>query len=149
MRAKLAMSYRDMKAAYEELDGQIRGLVTRKGELVAAAKFPVEGLGFGENGVTFQGLPFEQASSAEQLRVSVAMALGLAPARPDAIKVLLVRDASLLDPDSKKLIEDLAKQADAQLWLEEVTGTDEEDALVISEGGVVMVDGTVKGTQNV
>jgi DNA repair exonuclease SbcCD ATPase subunit len=149
MRAKLAMSYRDMKAAYEELDGQIRGLVTRKGELVAAAKFPVEGLGFGENGVTFQGLPFEQASSAEQLRVSVAMALGLAPARPDAIKVLLVRDASLLDDNSLKLITDMTEAAGGQCWLERVSNTDEEEQLIISDGGVVMVDGTVKGTQNV
>ena len=99
-------------------------------------------------GVTFNGLPFEQASSAEQLRVSVAMALGLAPARPDAIKVLLVRDASLLDDNSLKLITDMTEAAGGQCWLERVSNTDEEEQLIISEGGTVMVDGQVKGKTN-
>ena len=41
---------------------------------------PVEGLSFSDDGsVTFNDLPLDQASHAEQIRVSMAMAMALIP----------------------------------------------------------------------
>jgi hypothetical protein len=103
-----------------------------KTEKLAAAKFPVDGLSFDETGVTFGGLPFEQASSAEQLRISVAIGIALNP----KLKVLLIRDGSLLDADSLKLVAEMAADSDAQVWVERVDDT-RKVGVVIEDGSVV------------
>lgn len=97
-----------------------------------AAKFPVEGLGLDDHGVTFNGLPFSQASSSEQLRVSVAIGLALNP----TLKVLLIRSGNLLDENSLKLVAEQATQADAQLWMEYVTADSGNVQVMIEDGHV-------------
>jgi hypothetical protein len=87
--------------------------------------------GFGEDGITFNGLPFEQASSAEQLRVAVAMGLALNP----TLRVLLIRDGSLLDAENLGMVAEMAAEADAQVWIERV-GEGDECAVVIEDGHV-------------
>jgi hypothetical protein len=62
-----------------------------------------------------------------------AVAMGLA-ANP-RLKVLLVRDGSLLDEDSLRLVATMAAEADAQVWLERV-GEGAECSVVIEEGHV-------------
>src|SRR5690606_29737088 len=64
-----------------------------KAKAIAAASLPVPGLAFGDGTVTLAGVPFDQASDAEQLRASVAIAMALNP----RLRVLRVRDGSLLD----------------------------------------------------
>lgn len=105
-----------------------------KQRLLTAAKFPVPGLSFSDSGVLFNGIPFEQASSAEQLRVSVAMGLAMNP----ELRVLLIRDGSLLDSESLALIAEMAEQADAQVWLERVSDG-EQTGIVIEDGEVAAV----------
>ena len=83
---------------------------------VARAIFPVPGLAFGHDGLLLEGVPFEQASQAEQIRVSVAMGAALHP----QLRVLLVRDGSLLDERSLALLGELAAERDLQVWLERV-----------------------------
>jgi len=51
------------------------------------------------------------------------------------LKVLLIRDGSLLDEDNLKLIADMAKEADGQVWIERV-GKGEEVSVIIEEGEV-------------
>ncbi|MEQ8461776.1 MAG: AAA family ATPase [Sandaracinaceae bacterium] len=117
------------------LTEQIEAVDREKAEAIAAASYPLEGLGVGDEGVLLDGVPFEQASSAEQLRASVAIGLALNP----QLKVLLVRDGSLLDSDSLRLLGELASAADAQVWVERV----DESALM----GVVIEDGAVRGAE--
>ena len=107
---------------------------------LAAAEFPVEGLGFDENGVTLKGFPFEQASDAEKLRVSVAMGLAMNP----KLKVILVRDGSLLDDKSLLLVHEMAKAAKAQVWIERVG--EGEECTVIIEAGRIKVLKNVEAT---
>ena len=135
--AKKAMrkQFQELHAQYEDLTGQIDAIDRQKAKMISDAKFPIPGLGFGLHGVLYNGIPFKQASSAEQLRVSTAIALALCPDRPDAMKILLVRDASLLDDDSLKLISDHAEANGADLWLEMVNR--DADADVIIEDGMV------------
>jgi DNA repair exonuclease SbcCD ATPase subunit len=97
---------------------------------IKEAKFPVEGLAFGENGVLYKDIPFEQASTAVKLRVSVAIGLALNP----ALKVLLIREGAFLDEDNLKLVGELANEAGAQVWIERV-GT--QGVSVIIEDGHV------------
>lgn len=87
-----------------------------KVKAIAAAKMPVEGLGFGDGEILLNGLPFQQASDAEQLRTSVAIAMALNP----KLRVIRVRDGSLLDEDALKLLGEVAAAQDFQVWIERV-----------------------------
>ncbi len=120
-----------LAANAEKLTEELNRLDAAKAEKLAAAKLPVEGLGFTESGLTLNGLPMQQASSAEQLRVSVAMGLALNP----KLKVLLVRDASLLDEKSLAMLGEMAAGAGAQIWLEKV-GRGGDVGILIEDGAV-------------
>lgn len=126
---------KDLNAAAAEaarLTQQIEELDQAKAELIAQADLPVAGLTFDEDGVEFNGVPFIQSSAAERLKVSVAMAMALNP----ELKVICIRDASLLDTESKNALVELAVEHDYQIWYEVVA-----DA---SQVGVVIEDGQVK-----
>ncbi len=121
---------------YEALTAEIEGLDRNKAEGLAAAVFPVDGLGFDESGVTYKGIPFSQASSAEQIQVSLAMAMSLNP----TLRVIRIMDGSLLDADSLALISTAATDADYQVWIERVGDG--------GEGGVVIEDGEIEAAAN-
>jgi hypothetical protein len=115
-----------------ELTEQIEVVDQQKASAIAAAPMPVPGLGFGADGVvTLNGLPLEQASAAERLRVSVAIGLAMNP----RLRVLLIRDASLLDRESMRLVADMARASGAQLWLERVE-VDDQTTVLIEDGQV-------------
>ena len=76
-------------------------------------------------------MPFSQASSAEQIRVSLAMAMSLNP----KLRVIRILDGSLLDADNLALITEAAVAADYQVWIERVSDPS-ETAVVIEDGEV-------------
>jgi DNA repair exonuclease SbcCD ATPase subunit len=116
----------------DALTQEIEAVDQRKAEAIAAARMPVPGLGFGADGVvTLNGLPLDQASAAERLRVSVAIGLAMNP----RLRVLLIRDASLLDRESMRQVAVLAKEAGAQLWVERVE-VDDTTTVLIEDGQV-------------
>jgi len=95
------------------------------------ANMPIEGLSLGDDGVIFNGIPFDQCSGAEKLRISVAMGIALNP----ELKVLLIRDGSLLDQNSLGIVGHMANQNGMQVWLEKVS--DGAECSVIIEDGKV------------
>lgn len=115
----------------EQLTAELATVDREKAEALAGAKFPVPGLAFGDDGITLRGIPLVQASAAEQLRVSLAMGLALNP----KLKVILIRDGSLLDEKSLAVVGEMAEAAGAQVWLERV-GKGGEVGVVIEDGHV-------------
>lgn len=113
------------------LTARIDEIDAAKAAQLAACQFPVPGLTLGEDGPMLDGVPLDQASQAQKLRVSVALGIAMNP----RLKVLLVRDASLLDDTSLALVAEMAAAADAQVWLERV-GDDDPTAVVIADGQV-------------
>lgn len=111
-------------------DKAVKAAEDAKRKALAAVTFPVAGLGLSEDGVTWSGLPFTQASSSEQLRVSVAIGLALNP----SLKVLLVRNGNLLDEDSLAELSAQATAADAQIWMEWVTKDEGAVSVFITDG---------------
>jgi hypothetical protein len=83
----------DAKARVRRADRADRALDEKKADAIAAAKMPIDGLAFDDSGVTYRGVPFKQCSAAEQLRVSLAMAMAMNP----KIRVVRITDGSLLD----------------------------------------------------
>lgn len=124
----------DLTVAQQEAESLAEGIKSidvQKAAGLAAAKFPIEGLGFDESGVTYQGVPFKQASGAEQLRVSLAMAIALNP----KLRVIRIADGSLLDSDNLALVESIARENDYQVWIEMV-GDGDGRGIVIEDGSI-------------
>lgn len=124
------------KQVSQELTDRINALQKSKEDAIKAAKFPIDGLGFNENGVTFKGLPFKQECSSSQLKVSFAMAMTL---NPD-LRIIRVTDGNILDSSNLAIIEQMAKDNDYQVWIEKVdesgkVGIYIEDGLVAQNNG--------------
>lgn len=103
----------------------------QKVDAIRSAKLPVEGIGFGTREILLNEIPFAQASDAEQLRVSLAIAMAMSP----KLKVIRVRDGSLLDDDAMKLISEMADEHDFQVWIE-VVRNDGKVGFVIEDGNL-------------
>lgn len=103
-----------------------------KADAIAKAKLPVDGLGFGDKTVTFNGLPFDQASDAEQIRVSLSIAMAANP----TLRVIRIKQGSTLDDDGMKMVAKMAEERDFQIWIERVSSDDRM--------GVFIEDGMVK-----
>lgn len=117
-----------------DLTRQIAELDKAKLDAIAAANLPIEGLSFSESAVTLNGIPFEQASDAEQLRTSIALAMAANP----KLRVVRVRDGSLLDDQAMKMLAEMAGEKDFQVWIERVDSS--------GSVGFVIEDGMVKGS---
>jgi DNA repair exonuclease SbcCD ATPase subunit len=120
------------RAVADKLDADLKGHDAAKEKALAAAKFPVEGLSFDEEGVTYNGIPFAQCASSEQLKVAVAVAMAANP----ELRVIQIREGSLLDRESLDVIADLAGANDYQVWIEVVSDGDKV-GIVIEDGSVV------------
>jgi DNA repair exonuclease SbcCD ATPase subunit len=128
LRAELA----DAEAAVQLLTEEIASIDEAKAALVEACDLPLEGLAFAEDGLTYNGVPLTQASSAEQLRVSTAIAIALNP----TLRVIRIKEGSLLDEQSLALLEQMAEAHDVQVWIERVDTS--------GSVGIVMEDGTAR-----
>jgi len=106
----------------------------QKTEAIAKAEMPVPGLGFGDGEVLYNDLPLNVASDAEQLRVSVAIAMAANP----KLRVIRIRDGSLLDDKNLALIAEMAEKGDYQVWIERVD-TSGKVGIVMEDGQVVSV----------
>jgi hypothetical protein len=119
----------DMERQAQQLTIEMAARTELKRGAIARAKMPVEGLGFGEEQLLLNDLPMSQASSSQRLRVSVAIAMAMNP----KLRVLLVRDAQVLDDEHLALLAEMAEEHDYQLWVEQIRSDD--------PGRVEMVDG--------
>jgi DNA repair ATPase RecN len=120
-------------AEVQKLTDQINAIDREKKDILEATQFPVKGLAFSadDDEVSFNGVLFDQLSGAEQLRVSLAMAMAMNP----AMRVIRITNGSLLDNRSMDIIRQMAKQTGYQVWIEVVGARD--DATVIIEDGQV------------
>ena len=115
------------------LTDRIEEIDTEKDRRLRAAEFPLKGLSLDVNGPTLNGIPFSQASSAEQLRTGVA--IGLAQKRP--ARIMLIRDGSLLDGENLIELHKIAEEFDAQVFVERVAESASPSAVYIEDGEVI------------
>jgi hypothetical protein len=136
-RAEVAADYEALAKQSEELTAKLQANDQARKDALAKAKMPVDGLGieFDDDGahVMFQGVPLEQASTAEKLRVSTAIAMAANP----ELRVLRISDGSLLDDNSMAILREMAGEHDFQLWIELVRPNEST--------GIVLEDGSIRG----
>jgi len=131
-RAELEQQAAAAEQEAAELTARMEERSRQRAEAIASAAMPIPGLSFGDGEVLYNGLPFDQASSAEQLRVSVAIAMAANP----KLRVLRIKDGSLLDENSLQMIAEMAADQDYQVWIERVDTS--------GKVGIVMEDGTAR-----
>jgi predicted ATP-dependent endonuclease of OLD family len=126
----------EKSAAYKEAESQrltdaMEARKTAKETAIKAAKMPIDGLTFGDKEILYNDLPLDQASQAERIRVSMAVAMALNP----KLRVLTIKDGSLIDEDGLAVIQQMIADGDYQLWLERV-GTDRTIGILIEDGAI-------------
>lgn len=135
-----------------QLNRDIESVRTERAQRIADAKYPLKGLSVSEDGqVIYSGVPLDQTSQAESTLISASIAMALNP----ELRLMLIRDGSLLDSDSEKALETLAEDAEGgyQIWIEQVAERDENGnapaGFFIENGELVEVDGeTTQWTDN-
>lgn len=123
---------RNARLAQEHLDG----LRTQRQQMMSAAELPIEDLDYTDEGVFYQGVPLEQASSAEKIDVGFAIVTALNP----RLKVVFIENASLLDPTMRERIRQRAEESSFDVW-EEIVDTSGEVGFYLEDGTVKAVDG--------
>ena len=134
-KAELVAKIAEHKTKTQALTDAMEARQKAKRDAIAAAKIPVPGVEFGDDQILLNGVPFEQGSDAEQLKASIAIAMGLNP----KLRVIRVRDGSLLDDDSMKILDQMCNDKDFQCWIEKVDSS--------GKMGFVLEDGHLKNAE--
>jgi energy-coupling factor transporter ATP-binding protein EcfA2 len=123
-------------AKSERLTAAIQRRTDMKRDAIARAKMPVDGLAFGEGLVLYKGVPFKESSEGDRIRVSLAVGIALNP----KLRVMLIRNASLMDDKNLALVSQMAEAKDYQVFLERVDSSG-KIGIVIQDGLVAAIDG--------
>ena len=140
---------KEYKAKLEEADAltaKIEAIDKAKVDALSEVKFPIEGMSFDENGVTYNGLPFteDQMSTSMMIKVATAMSLALMPIEGSTrLNQIFIYRGGDLDQESHEVLEQLAKEHDAQIFIERVIRNDDD----AQECQVIIEDGVVKGVE--
>jgi len=111
-----AKKRQEAQKIYDDYTAKITVLDNERTRAISEAKMPIVGLGFDDDGVTYNKIPFTQLSGAEKLKVSMAIAMAMNP----ELRVIRILDGSLLDDDNMKVIREMATSEDFQVWIERV-----------------------------
>ncbi len=133
LRARLEADAQEKEDWAERLTNDMTARDLAMTRAIEKAEMPVPGLSLGDLEITLNGVPFSQASDAERIRTSVAIAMATNP----KLRVLRIKHGSDLDEDNLAMLQSMADAADYQIWIERVDSS--------GKVGVVMEDGAVKG----
>ncbi len=114
----------------ERLTAELERLGAEQRSKLEQAELPLPGLAVEQGTVLFRGTPICELSMGEKIRVSTAVAIALNP----TLRVIFVRDASLLDAEGKRIVMEMAAQSGHQVWMESVSDN-------AAPGGLHLVDG--------
>jgi len=149
-KATLWNEYQKELEAVEKAEKRVEGIESKmtivdkyRAEVQSDIAFPVEGLDITADGVLYNGIPLDQASSAERLTVSLAVVMELNP----VARIIRISDASLLDKEHREIIKKIVIEKDYQVWQEFVSEPEKDGdysttvGIYIEEGEVKAIDG--------
>lgn len=138
-RANAATQLQELRRKSEQMTQKMADIKAKQSQAIAEAKWPVPGMSFDEDGVTLNGLPFEQASKSQRIMASVEIGIALNP----SLRLLVCESGGDLDLDTLQELERLLEVHDFQMIVEIVTRTKEDEQLC----AVVIKDGVVEGQE--
>ncbi len=111
---------------------RLNEITDAKAKATVEATWPIPGLGFGEHGVTLNGVPFTQCSAMEKIKTAIAIRVALSP----SLKFAFITDGAALDEKQLSEVATFAEEKGLQLFIERL-GAGAECDIVISEGRIV------------
>lgn len=135
-RGEVAENLDKQRRSAETLTQQLEEIDDQKKKLLSEAKLPVEGLMIEEDHVSYNDVPLEQCSSAVQWKVSTGVGFKL----NGDIKIVAIRDGSLLDERSLAEVAHMAAKHDGQVLIERVGKTGGPPGVIIEDGEVELVE---------
>lgn len=116
---------------------RLDAIKAEKEEMLKTARCPVEGLEFTDEGITVGGVIFSQLSTGKQVRVAASIAMVANP----RLRIILIREGSLINKANMAAICDFAKEQGWQVWIERFQEDPGAEGLHIEAGVITHLDG--------
>ena len=133
---QIKLEHNESEKKSDAMTKKIKGIDDKKEEIMTNIKFPIKGLSFDENGVTYLKIPLQQCAKTQQLKVAIAIGIAMKP----KLRIIRILDGALLTAKNMKVIETLAEIKDFQVWIEIAS-----DVPI----GIFIEDGVVKSVEKV
>ena len=117
---------------HEKLEQEVTKCFEEKKKMISNASYPLDGLSVDSESVLYEGIPYDELSTGQMIKVSTAIAMKLNP----NFKVIMLRNANDLDKINMKIILDMAKAEQYQVWIEKLE--DDSPAAIRFEDGEVV-----------
>jgi hypothetical protein len=134
--------YNRLENKSASLTEQLETLVNTQKQKIKDAEFPVDGMSVDEKGILLNGLPFEQASQAEQIMASVDVGIALNP----TLRLMVCENGNDLDDETIAALDAKLEETDFQMIVELATRSafDEDLCSVVIKDGKVAKTNPVK-----
>ncbi len=130
---KLVSEIENIESSIQDINLQMTMGIDKKAEIISKSLKQLGNIQLQEDGaIIVDGIPIDQLSSSEQLKLSVRFAM---QANPE-LRIIRINDGSLLDSASMKIINGLCDEQDFQAWIE-VVDESGKVGIVIEDGEVV------------
>jgi DNA repair exonuclease SbcCD ATPase subunit len=122
-REKLIKDIEEANKKLQKAKDDYKKIESDRIDAIKKANMPVEGLDFSEDGLLFNGLNFstEQLSHSEIIKIGIQISIAVNP----NLRIIRIKDASLLDDETFEIVKKMADESDYQLFTEHVTNDSE------------------------
>lgn len=132
MRTALKVQLMGLEEEHESMTEAIEDIANRKKEILANTEFPIPAMSFDGDDVTFNGVPFKDCSTAERIRMCIAINSLI----NNDMQIMALREGSLLDDESYAEAKRIAAQNGYQLLIESVDQGPRDNVIVLENGEV-------------
>lgn len=139
LHAAESKTLKSVQSAYDKLDAKVDSIREGRQKAIQSANLPIPNLSFGDDGLLYNSIPLKQCSDGEKLMVSMAISMALNP----TLRVLRIKDGSLLDSNNLAILSKMVKDKGYQLFIERVQSKDEYDKL--GKAGIYITEGVATG----
>jgi hypothetical protein len=115
---KKQISIKDLEKVSEQKTSRLKSIQAEKQELFADNPLPVKDLIFDEDQIYYKGLPFNEDQHSTSVMIGVGIRIGMG--KNPNLKLLTIKDGSLLDKETMKFILKICAKEGYQILIEKV-----------------------------
>ena len=131
-REKARSVVKERESAAKGAQGAVEAHRNSLRSAIEASDMPIEGLSVSENGVLFDGIPFDQLSDSKKLKVSLAIAMAMNP----TLRLILIDRLELLDDENQAVVAKMTEEHGYQFIATKVSSSPEGTGVHIVDGEV-------------
>ncbi len=135
-KANLKSEYNTQKEQSDSLTNDLDEIEATKEYVIKNANMPVKGISFDDLGLTFEGKPLGDCSTAERLKVCLGIAVGTHHETEHGIKIMLLHHGNNLDKKSMEFVKDFCSSHGYQVWIEIVADEPSGTGIFIEDGEI-------------